>query len=1279
MVWIVLGGVILLLLVVIGVILWRQRRDIAVPPVMVSPELEATSFGAAMTILYQDKTARDRYDFPCVLVCGESGSGKSNLLRSASLEPVFSSTYSGWWRNMDGAVFELPDAALRNVGISGPWTECLALLKKHRGQRPLDALVWVLPLSALNASGDIGDKLLAEMGARMREKFFDIQNRLGLRLPVYIVVSKCDTVAGFSAFASKLPVALQEQSLGWSNPHSPGTAFQKIWVEQGLSGMTRKLRSFISELGSQADVGGNFDDVFLLPDRMVQALAKLPNLLQQVLYPNATMQAFDLRSIHFSGLTEDARKSITPELDPFGPGLAIAVTEIEPIPVFGRELFAKRIFSEFGLALLVQRKLTGERSWRDRAVWGSFGIAAIFLVCMLISYPYALKQAHSMLMPLSKIKIANNQAENFRSQGNTVELLKNMDDVSDWTMKFAFLPLSWGSDLDQKIHVALKKYYEENLFKSFELALITRANMLLQTNLSIGMTENTIKATAPEFMPEFINVSLFADQTLLYESARNKFLNMTKDGEGSWTDAANLMQYLFDLTSPPRSKESIQLFDSIIQQSIYNPSQILVQHIQGQFEQHFITLYEAWLGRLFVQTGLTESIDNLKTSLQKLVAGNLNENAALNGLQHAIMDLRALLMQTNLSGTADGSAYSGLLKKIEKSSLLGAAAGSNALQKRVVQAQNRFRSQISEAASGEDAVLDNVQGKNLVINADILALEQSLSKLLQHSFAQGDSSTDSAQAGIANTGALINWDLAQLETALGSYQEYLAYEATELPKAPLRFQAILQKIARTQASVFLNNSLKQAAMTASANNEWRSSNFAQAQKQIRPLISGLRKLDQARFSMQWQTLLDHQALLLLKNLNIEFNNSKLYYPDEVAVAAWDGKRLAAQRAFGAATPSDLDEYLATQFAIVTALVEASKVPRAWLEQGQADTPSSQWLALDTALAKYATKNPSGTIKQLEQLIVKDLNEIDSISCGDKLLAPNHVQESDYFQKRSLSLRALFSQRCISLQASNSRSAYAAIADYYNTTLLSRYPFTNKQDAPPADPENVRELMRLLVTDLGLAREGLMRQPEGSNGAALSFLDKMSGIKPLMTALLSLDPVTGAPVAIDLWPEYRINRGRDKGAEQIIDWNIEAGALAQNTQTKANPLSWRLGDSMAVSLRWAKNSAFSPVADPNHFPGVQIDAKKAGWQYSGPWALLHLLNEHAVAATELNVKETLQPQVLRFAVATGDNSGLPLGDALAFARLGVSVHGKSERLALPVFPSSSAPPFPRVEP
>jgi type VI protein secretion system component VasK len=269
------------------------------------------------------------------------------------------------------------------------------------------------------------------------------------------------------------------------------------------------------------------------------------------------------------------------------------------------------------------------------------------------------------------------------------------------------------------------------------------------------------------------------------------------------------------------------------------------------------------------------------------------------------------------------------------------------------------------------------------------------------------------------------------------------------------------------------------------------------------------------------------------------------------------------------------------------------------------------------------------------------------------------------------LAAAFGKHCVDLEAGAARRSYGQIAAHFNEHLWNRYPFAAARGAAPADPAQVRLLLQLLESNRRTASVLLKRQRDPASMAAAAFVERLVAVQPILTAMLAEDPAGGF-AALDLWPQFRINRAREKGGDQIFEWTLAINGVAVGTDgSKALP--WRMADTIAVGLRWAKNSALTPAADiaPQD---MGVEKATVTWRYDDPWSLLRLLTEHAAPLSDLADKDARAPVVLRFKVPTRDKKGNGTEEAIVYARLAVSVHGKPERLAVPPFPTGAAPPL-----
>lgn len=1283
-VWVIIVVLLVALLVALAAlaVLWRRARaaraDAAPLPLDVA-QLQAPMFAAAMAALYP-RDADNRYDKPYVLVCGAGASGKSDLLRGAGMEPVeaLAGKDSGWWRSSEGIAFELPAAAWD--AHAGPWTDFLRLIDRHRPRRGLDAVVWTIPFAALQDGSADGD--------RMYRKFVDIQHRLGLRLPVYVVVTGCDGAEGFAPWAARLPQAVQAQPLGWSNPNAPGTAWRPQDGEQAAGRLLQRMRRLVSALAAQDDLDGAAAAVFALPERLAAGLARLPRTLQEAMRQNAVLTPFDLRGFYLSGRAGTGPADPAPPADPFDAFAPAAPVPSAPAPLFGRDLFANRVFGEFGLATLVQRRLNAERRTRLAVLGGAGLFAAVWLVALVPTYFAARAQLETIRVPLAgavgAVRDARSRADGasgprFDAHA-TVELLREMDAVQDWSTRRAALPLSWSpccGGLRDEIDTVLRTYYSDVLFKQIDTALAERATSLTSAKTGAPGPAGEL-AAQPDQTNQYQALNKFLDETLEYEFQRRRFAELASPNGGSWKATAGLAEYLFDVRLADASPATAARFDTVLRQSSYDSASRDDLRDRGRFAARLRQLHAAFTDSAFADNRLLRLQRELVDGVGALQHAPAEEPQRLAALQKDIGELHALLSRTNAVWMADGrltasDAYRALDTKIRTSRYLGDRLA-NELRDDAGAKQSRFRTGVDADSTGTYPILAYTEGKQLAVNPDLEGLQAALGQLLQHRFAQG-----AADAMPPDPDVPLAWNVERLGATRDVLTELNAWETAELVKAPVPYQPILRRLARAQAAALVEQELAGAAGPVPCDVPWRCANFDEARVPLGDVVGALRKLELDVPAERWQRVADRQALALLRALDAAVDAAALYLPDPRTVSNWNGTRGSAYQAYGVRAAAELQDVLDSQLQLVADLALAGKGPRAWLAQAGARAPReaqrllTQWARVDTELAKHAAKAPTGSLRRLEQFVAEDLATLDAGNCAERL-GRMTAPDADLFQRRVALIAASYRPHCIALEGRALRDGYQRIADHYTRHLLNRYPFASARDAAPADPDDVRALLRLLDTHLATLRTTLARRTDPQSAAALAFVERLAAVQPVLAALLAEDPA-GGPVALDLWPQFRVNRTRERGAEQIIEWNVHAGdALPPPAPGGAPGSAWRMGQPIDMTLRWARNSPVTPAATPAR-PDVRVDERTVRWQYDDPWALLHLLGDHAAPLSDLGERDARAPVVLRFVVPTRDAAGAPVADTVAYARLGVSVHGKPERLAVPAFPAHAAPPLP----
>ncbi len=162
------------------------------------------------------------YALPWYMIIGPSAAGKSTFYSRSGLNFPFKDDeryhLSGiggtkncdWWFS-DQAVLIDTAGRYSNDDDSSEWLHFLQLLKKNRPRVPVNGVVLALPIDEL-LTGD--RETLKTHAQNTRNRLQEIMSELGLMVPVYIVLTKCDRVRGFDAFFEDLSDAEAAQPWG---------------------------------------------------------------------------------------------------------------------------------------------------------------------------------------------------------------------------------------------------------------------------------------------------------------------------------------------------------------------------------------------------------------------------------------------------------------------------------------------------------------------------------------------------------------------------------------------------------------------------------------------------------------------------------------------------------------------------------------------------------------------------------------------------------------------------------------------------------------------------------------------------------------------------------------------------------------------------------------------------------------------------------------------------------------------------------------------------------
>jgi type VI secretion system protein ImpL len=354
---------------------------------------------AVAALTQQQRSGRGLYDLPWYVFIGAPGSGKTTALLNSGLKfpleqrgvkaavrGVGGTRNCDWWFT-DEAVFldtagryttQDSDAASDSEG----WKEFLALLGKYRKRRPVNGIVLTISAQDLLTQGDAGREAHVEAARRRLNEF---TRELRIQLPVYVMVTKCDMVAGFMEYFDDLAQEGRAQVWGVTFPYEQtlnGEAPDAFPAE--FDALIARLNARLFARLEQERGARRRAKVFAFPQQM----AGLRELLAQFVSDIFSSSHFDrqilLRGVYLTSGTQDGTQ-IDRLLGAIGRGFGVAPEAVAPAAGRGKAYFVERllkqvVIGESGLAGVNRRLEMRKAAWQ----FGAYAAIALVVVVGVI-------------------------------------------------------------------------------------------------------------------------------------------------------------------------------------------------------------------------------------------------------------------------------------------------------------------------------------------------------------------------------------------------------------------------------------------------------------------------------------------------------------------------------------------------------------------------------------------------------------------------------------------------------------------------------------------------------------------------------------------------------------------------------------------------------------------------------------------------------------------------------------------------------------------------------
>lgn len=339
------------------------------------------------------------YTLPWYVMIGLPGSGKTTALKNSGLQfPLHSqfgeepiqgtggTRYCDWWFTNEAIMIDTAgrytaqDDARKSEAKS--WHSFLDILKKGRPKRPLNGIIVTISAEDILNKTNTQKSLHA---TAIKQRIQELNHQLNMELPVYVMLTKADTIAGFTTFFDDMEQDEREQVWGFNFADKKierNNDFTSYFNEQ-YTQLIDNVNSRVLYLLDHEKMQTRRNLIHQFPYQMHALKPLLLEFLNNIFTPNQFETPLIIRGMYFISSTQSNMNSkwVSGSLPTDKLHIPVDQVTTDAKTFFIHDLLKKVVFKEANLA-----NLNYKSRRRHKLVYWSLMTGSIFtfLGCLLL-------------------------------------------------------------------------------------------------------------------------------------------------------------------------------------------------------------------------------------------------------------------------------------------------------------------------------------------------------------------------------------------------------------------------------------------------------------------------------------------------------------------------------------------------------------------------------------------------------------------------------------------------------------------------------------------------------------------------------------------------------------------------------------------------------------------------------------------------------------------------------------------------------------------------------
>jgi type VI secretion system protein ImpL len=463
------------------------------------------------------------------MIIGPPGAGKTTALKHSglvfpALDPRTGGGIRGvggtrncdWWFTNEAILLDTAGRYATEADDHDEWISFVDLLRKNRSQKPINGVIVAISVTDLM---EATDEQIDSYAKRLRARIDEVTTRLHMIVPVYVMFTKVDLVAGFVEFWGDLRKSERAQIWGVTLPLEGADKRDSARAfEDEFDQLVERLHArAINRVGSERQAEQR-QRIYQFPLEFAGLKANLQDFVSTLFQPNNLQETPILRGIYFTSGTQEGRpidRVIGGMMRAFNlpaPPAEEHPASTESKSYFVTDMFRRVVFPDQNIA--ARSRAEQRRQLANRIAFAAAALLLAILVVAPSTYTFAQNMslvgtARDVAMRAQKVNWSDGNPNFTEKVHKLDDLGRTLDQVDVWNKEGAPLRLRWGMYAGESIYDPLRSVYVANLERGF--AVPTRAE--LERELSSLSMSGASHLTVEQYGTYFGRLKAYLEMT----------------------------------------------------------------------------------------------------------------------------------------------------------------------------------------------------------------------------------------------------------------------------------------------------------------------------------------------------------------------------------------------------------------------------------------------------------------------------------------------------------------------------------------------------------------------------------------------------------------------------------------------------------------------------------------------------------------------------------------------------------------------------------------------